>query len=379
MHRGVVGRAWRSCQHGRAGATVSAVAGLSHPIRRVGVLRGGGLGDLVFAVPALRALAARFAGAELVLIGHAWQAGVVGTPRGPVDEVVDLPDPVVAWLAGGPKPPELEWLVADLEGRFDLLVQLHGGGARSNVLMRRLGAGRTIGLQAPGAPPLDATTPYRYWQSEVMRDLEVVGLAGAEPVEIEPRLTPTGADVVAGRRALDDHETHDGSAVAEPIVILAPGASDGRRRWPPERFGEVALALRGDGYRAVVVGTAPEAGLGAAIADVSPDAVDLTGRLTLPELAGLLCDAALIVGNDSGPLHLAAAVGTPAVGLFWCGNLINAGRAFRARYHPLLSWRLECLVCGANTMTDRCGHDQTFVADIDVPTVIDAARGLLVG
>ena len=213
---------------------MSAVAGLSHTIRRVGVLRGGGLGDLVFAVPALRALAARFGDAELVLIGQAWQAGVVGTPRGPVDDVLDLPTPVIDWLGGGPKPPELEVLVEQLQGRFDLLVQLHGGGARSNVLLRRLGAGRTSGLQAVGAPPLDATTPYRYWQSEVMRDLEVVGLAGAEPVEFEPRLTPTGADIVGGRRVLDEVQGHDGSAVAEPLVILALGASDGRRRWPPE-------------------------------------------------------------------------------------------------------------------------------------------------
>ncbi|HET9084908.1 MAG TPA: glycosyltransferase family 9 protein [Candidatus Limnocylindrales bacterium] len=356
---------------------MTAGAGLSRPVRRIGVLRGGGLGDLVFAVPALRALAARFGDAELVVIGHSWQAGVVGTPRGPVDRVIDLPKPVVEWLAGGPQPPRLDALVAQLEGRFDLLVQLHGGGARSNVLLRRLGAGRAIGLQAPGAPPLDATTPYRYWQSEVMRDLEVVSLVGAEAVEIEPRLTPTAADVVAGRRILDDADAHDGRSVDGPLVILAPGATDGRRRWPPERFGEVAAALSSEGYRPIVIGTAPEAALAEAVVSVAPETADLTGRLTLPELAGLLCDSALIVGNDSGPLHLAAAVGTPAVGLFWCGNLINAGRAFRARYHPLLSWRLECIVCGANTMTDRCGHDASFVADIETTTVLDAARDLL--
>ena len=353
--------------------------GMSSPIRRIGVLRGGGLGDLVFAVPALRALAASYPDAQLVLIGHGWQAGIVGAPRGPVDDVIDLPTPVVDWLAGGASSPELEALVTQLDGRFDLLVQLHGGGARSNVLLRRLGAGRTIGLQAPGSPPLDVAIPYRYWQSEVMRDLEVVSLVGADPIEIEPRLTPTAADVVAGRRVLDNACERDGTSVGEPLVVLAPGATDGRRRWPPGRFGEVALALATDGYRPVIVGTTPEAALGEAIVAVAPDSVDLTGRLTLPELAGLLCLSVLIVANDSGPLHLGAAVGTPAVGLFWCGNLINAGRAFRARYQPLLSWRLECVVCGVNTMTDRCGHDASFVADIDAATVIEAARESLAG
>jgi len=105
---------------------VTVVPSLSHHVRRIGVLRGGGLGDLVFAVPALRALAARYADAELVLIGHAWQAGVVRLPRGPVDDVIDLPKPVIDWLAGGAKPPELDTLVAQLDGQFDLLVQLHG-------------------------------------------------------------------------------------------------------------------------------------------------------------------------------------------------------------------------------------------------------------
>jgi len=356
---------------------VTVVAGPSHTIRRIAVLRGGGLGDLVFAVPAMRALAAHFANAELVLVGHGWQAGCAARPRGPVSAVIDLPQPIVDWLAGGAEPPELDELIALLDGRFDLAVQIHGGGGRSNLLVGRIGARRTIGLRAEGAPPLDATIPYRYWQSEVMRALEVVRLAGAEPVEIEPRLVPTAADIVSARRVVDDISSlRDG---VERVVVLAPGATDGRRRWPAPRFGELARALRDQGHLSVVIGTAPEAPLASEIVRAAPGTVDLTGRLTLPELAGLLADAALVVGNDSGPLHLAAAVGAPVVGLFWCGNLINAGRAFRARYHPLLSWRLDCPVCGKDTMTDRCEHDASFVADIETETVIDAAIEFLGG
>ncbi|HET8784387.1 MAG TPA: glycosyltransferase family 9 protein [Candidatus Limnocylindrales bacterium] len=356
---------------------MTAVAGSSDAIRRIAVLRGGGLGDLVFAVPALRALAARFGNAELVLIGHGWQAGVVGRPRGPVGCVIDLPRRVVDWLAGGTEPPELDDLVERLAGRFDLAVQIHGGGARSNLLVGRLGAGRTVGLRADGAPPLDATIPYRYWQSEVMRALEVVRLTGAEPVEIEPHLVPTAADVVSARRVVNDATSLRGGV--ERVVVLAPGASDGRRRWPAQRFGELARALADQGHVSVVVGTAPEADLAADIVHAAPGSIDLTGRLTLPELAGLLADAALVVANDSGPLHLAAAVDAPVVGLFWCGNLINAGRAFRGRYVPLLSWRLDCPTCGRNTMTDRCEHDASFVGDIETQAVLDAALELLRG
>jgi ADP-heptose:LPS heptosyltransferase len=90
-------------------------------------------------------------------------------------------------------------------------------------------------------------------------------------------------------------------------------------------------------------------------------ALDLAGGLTLHGLTGLLADAAVVISNDTGPLHLAAAVGAPTVGIYWCGNVINAGPFSRARQRPVLSWRLNCSTCGANTMGDGCKHRSSFV------------------
>jgi ADP-heptose:LPS heptosyltransferase len=84
-----------------------------------------------------------------------------------------------------------------------------------------------------------------------------------------------------------------------------------------------------------------------------------------------------MVANDTGPLHLAAAVGAATVGVFWCGNMINAGPVTRSRHRPAISWRLECPVCGTNCITGSCEHDESFVAGVPVAEVRSAVLDLL--
>jgi ADP-heptose:LPS heptosyltransferase len=107
------------------------------------------------------------------------------------------------------------------------------------------------------------------------------------------------------------------------------------------------------------------------------DSLNLYEKLDLNALAGLLSRASLVVSNDSGPLHLAAAVGVPTVGIYWCGNMINAGPLTRARHRPAISWRLDCPVCGLDCTRTNCGHSESFVADVPEPEVIGSALDLL--
>lgn len=101
-------------------------------------------------------------------------------------------------------------------------------------------------------------------------------------------------------------------------ALLVPGSSPGRpdKRWPAQRFAEMAHRLSTTGVRPVVIGGAGEAPLAATIGGAVPDALDLTGRTSLAEIAGLARGADLVLGNDTGPTHLAAAVGTPTVALY---------------------------------------------------------------
>jgi ADP-heptose:LPS heptosyltransferase len=104
---------------------------------------------------------------------------------------------------------------------------------------------------------------------------------------------------------------------------------------------------------------------------------DLTGRLSLGGLAGLLSRCAVVISNDSGPLHMAAAVGAPAVGIYWCFNLVNAGPVETARHRPIISWLTTCPACGIDRAIGRCDHHPSFVADVPIGKVVEEALDLL--
>jgi ADP-heptose:LPS heptosyltransferase len=110
------------------------------------------------------------------------------------------------------------------------------------------------------------------------------------------------------------HGDADRFHLPQDIALLVPGSSPNRlaKRWPAERFAALAHALVRRGITPVVLGTAQENVLGAAI----PDAVDLTGQTSFGDLAELARRAHFAVGNDTGPMHLIATAGCPAVTLF---------------------------------------------------------------
>jgi ADP-heptose:LPS heptosyltransferase len=346
-------------------------------VRRIAVLRCNGLGDYLMATPALAALRARFPGATVTLLGARWHERFLTGRPGPVDRVRVLPQ--VDGLAGQPPDaPDARDLPAFLTAeRYDLAVQLHGGGWASNPLVTALGARRTIGLRAVGAPALDADVPYRYYQPEVERYLEVVRLAGADGPAEYPGLAVSDVERNAAAALLPDRG---------PWVALHAGATDPRRRWPARRFAAIADTLTAAGARPVLVGAAGEAAVSAAVrAEAAHPIADLTGRTGLGTLAAVLERCAVVVANDSGPLHLARAVGAATVGLYWCGNAINAAPATRTWHRPLLSWTVQCPVCGTDCSTaghpyrpgDGCSHRPSFLGQIPVAEVREEASDLL--
>lgn len=337
------------------------------------MLRANGVGDYLFAEPALQALRTAFPRAEIVLLGKPWHQQFLSGRPGPIDRVVAVPacTGVGAGTDEIEDPAALDQFFRAMEREcFDLAVQLHGGGRYSNPFTRRLGADFTIGLQADDAPPLDRVIPYYYFQPEVLRYLEVVSLVDAPPVRLEPAMALIPEDR-AEAKAL-------GLPRDRPWVLLHPGATDARRRWPAEKFAALGDTVAGTGALIIVNGTEAERGVVEAITETMRyDAVNLCGRVSLGGLAAVLAHCAVVVSNDSGPLHLAAAVGSRTVGIYWCGNFINGGPVIRRRHRPAMSWRLDCPVCGQNTLTDPCTHRASFVADVDLGEVTDSTLALL--
>ncbi len=342
-------------------------------VERIAVLRANGIGDFVLAVPALQALRAAYPTARITYLGTTWHPDLLEARPGPWDRVVVVPPyPGVrdaeAWIPGDVE--VQQFFAQQGRERYDLAVQLHGGGENSNPFVTALGARLTAGSRAAGAPPLDRWTPYVPYQHEVHRFLEVVGLVGAVPVELEPRLEVTPADRAAADAGL-------GSRTGA-LVAVHPGARDPRRRWPPEFFAVVAQRLADLGARVVLVGQGPgdERAAAAIATAMSTPPLDLVGRLSLGAMLGVFERCRVVVANDSGPRHLAAAVGTATVGIYWCGNLVNAGPLTRRRHRVGVSFRSTCPACGADQRPDRCPHDPSFVSDVSVEEIVAAVLDL---
>ncbi len=279
-------------------------------------LRALGLGDALTGVPALRGLRRAFPGAHLVLACPR-ALGDLLREHGVVDAVLDVrglaplePSALVRAVEGAP---------ADLRERLrsgvDVGVNLHGNGPQSAAALAALDPGRTIAFAS--AVHADGAVHDAH-EHEVDRWCRLVDGSGG-PCSRGDLVLPA----LARRRG-------EGA----PSVVLHPGAASASRRWPVERWSEVAERLVGSGHRVLVTGTPAEGPLCAAVSARAGE--DWCGRLDLPGLADVVARAALLVCGDTGVAHLATASRTPSVLLFGPTPPSRWGPAIDADRHAVL-------------------------------------------
>lgn len=279
-------------------------------VKRIAVLRALKLGDLLCAVPAFRALRAAHPFAEIRLIGLPWAAELVRQLDSYLDGLCVLP--------GFPGMPEAPFdaraftrFLADVQDWGpDLVLQMHGSGDLSNPLTLLLGGQTTAGFYRPGqlCPDPDRFIPYPDDLPEIGRHLRLLEHLGMPAVGEYKELPVFDAD----RRELAALRSVVG--LTRPYAVIHPGASVPERQWPPERFAAVADWLIGQGLHVVLTGGPAEAGIVQAVCErMAQRCTSLAGRTRLGALAELLADAALLVSNDTGVMHVGEAVGTPLV------------------------------------------------------------------
>jgi ADP-heptose:LPS heptosyltransferase len=279
-------------------------------IRRIAVLRALKLGDLLCAVPALRGLRAAYPFAEIRLIGLPWSSELVRRYDGYLDGLFVLPG-----FPGFPERPfdarAFTRFLDDVQAWApDLVLQMHGSGELANPLAMLLGGVTTAGYARPGGycPDPERFIPYPDDLPEVKRHLRLLEHLGIEPQGSHKELPIRDDD----RRALA--ELVPAGGLSGPYVVVHPGASVPERRWPPERFAIVVDALAGMGLDIVLTGSDAEADVTTSVRQaMHAPVLDLTGRTTLGTLAALLSDAALLISNDTGVMHVGEAVGAPLV------------------------------------------------------------------
>jgi ADP-heptose:LPS heptosyltransferase len=341
-------------------------------VRRIVVLRANGLGDFLFATPALRALAQHFKRAEITYLCQPWLRSFLAGRYSYLPHVHAIPpvpglrDSTVG--DAGAERQRQRFFAACRARRFDVALQMHGGGMQSNPFIRQLGAGVSVGLSAPGVARLDLNVPYEFYQHEVVRYLELVsalGVPGAGLHMDAPELSPDLDELRLAWPAYDREE----------YGVVHVGASDPRRRWPIERFAAVADVLCHDHRLTVVAtGSASDQSLVRQLeTSASVPIVDLSGKTTLGTLGSLVRRARVVLSNDTGVSNLAIAVETPSVVVYWCGNVITAGPFYRGRHRPVLSWTVDCPTCGSR----QCQCQVSFVADAALPDVLYQVEDLL--
>jgi len=337
--------------------------------RSVAVLRALMLGDLLCATPALRAMRAAWPQARITLVGLPWAAEWARRST-----TIDDFEPFPGW----PGLPEQAAPTAAQAGHFlarmrarqpDLAIQLHGSGGQTNALVARFGARRLAGFHAPNAAPPAGTghcfVPWPQRGHEIERLLTLTDALG---------LPRRGTQLDWPLRPQDHRHARELLPSGGPFALVHPGSQWPSRRWPPERFAALADWLSQQGLGVVLSGTAGEAELTAAVAAHMKQRplADLAGRTDLWTLGGLVGSASLLVCNDTGLSHIAAALNTPSV-VVACGSEVERWAPLQAERHPVLWQDLECRPCAHPV----CPVGHACAQAISVAAVARAASGLL--
>lgn len=342
------------------------MAALATP-QRVAVFRALQLGDLLCAVPALRALRHAWPQAQITLIGLPWAKDFAD--RLPyVDDFVEFP--------GFPLLPErtvdlagFSGFLADMQARrFSLAIQMHGDGKITNSLVAAFGANQRAGFFHPqrDCPNANTFIPWPEHLSEIHSLLSLATFLGAPHCGDHLELPIRPEELVEFRQLRPE-------LPSRPYVCIHPGARLATRRWPPERFARVADGLAADGYAVVLTGTSGEKALCAAVAAaMQNEATDFCGRTSLGALACLVAKACLVVCNDTGMSHIAAAMRTPSV-VACCGADPQRWRPLDVECHRVLAIPVACRPC----FGDTCPTGHECAMGLASGTVLAEARRLL--
>jgi ADP-heptose:LPS heptosyltransferase len=306
----------------------------------IAVFRALMLGDMLCAVPTLRALRAAFPHADIALVGLP-AARELARRLASVDRFIEFPG--YPGLPEGPS--DLAALPDFLRGMqrecFDLIVQLHGSGSITNPLVAACGARHCAGFIEPGdfcaEPALHA--PWPQGGHEIERLLTLIDHLGLQRRGSELEFPLTDDDRVELGALWPD------AFNGRPYVVVHAGARLASRRWPVERFARVAERLAWQGCTVVLTGSAGEAALVAQLqAAMCAPAIDLAGSTNLWTLGALIERAQLLVCNDTGVSQIAAALGTRSI-VVSCGADVARWAPLDAERHTVLWQPMPCRPC----------------------------------
>jgi ADP-heptose:LPS heptosyltransferase len=332
---------------------------------KIAIFRALQLGDMLCAVPALRALRRAKPEAHITLIGLPWARSFIERYAHLVDELIVFPGAV-----GFPEQAETNehlegFWQAMCERRFDLAIQMHGSGGIANDIVEKMGARANAGFVEAGEAPKDGI--FIGWPDalpEILRYTALINAMGIETQDSSLEIPLSNNDRAECATLMDTYALRP-----DRLILVHPGAQLPSRRWPADRFARVASLLADDGWQIAITGTAAERIFTTSIAlATNARAVDLAGKTSLGGLAALVSKARLVVCNDTGMSHVAAAMKTPSV-VIALGSDTQRWAPLDHERHRLLAHYPSCRPCSFRD----CPYGHPCALNISVEQVMDAA------
>jgi heptosyltransferase I len=343
---------------------------------RILIIKPSSLGDILHALPVLHGLRTRYPQAKISwLVGRSFVEIIDQHPD--LDEVIPFDRARFGRMTRSPRIGRefLQFLQEIRNRRFDLVIDLQGL-FRSGFLARASGASVRIG------PSIAREMAWLFYTHRIpVSDLEthavdknyrVAELLGFTDVDVQIRLPvkPQSATVLAAKlrnASLSDRE---------PYAAVAPSARWETKMWPPERFASIIKALfQNHGLRSVLLGSPDEAESARQVmADCPPQTIDLSGKTTVPELVAALAAARIVICNDSGPMHIAAALDRPLVAVFGPTNPVRTGPY--GRMTSVMRPPVDCAPCYLKKLA-QCPYHLRCMKDLSVDRVLAAVEAAL--
>jgi ADP-heptose:LPS heptosyltransferase len=323
-------------------------------MRKIAVFRALQLGDMLCAIPAIRAMRMAHPKAHITLLGLPWAKDLVQRFNQYFDAFIPFP--------GFPGLPEQEVDVRELpafftamqQQEFSLVLQMQGNGSIVNPMVALMGARHTAGFwrKADYCPDPDHYLEYPDTVPEVIRHLMLMEHLGIMPQgeHLEFPLTPQDQkDLNAAHLKLK-----------YPYVCVHPGSRSAQRQWPPAAFAIVADKIAEMGYQIVLTGTADEYPLMAAVADhMQNPSLNTAGKTNLGAMGVLLKGAAMLLSNCTGVAHMADALQTPSVIISMDGEAFRWA-ALDTQLHRTFDWTAQqdiaaVTAAAQSLLTERLG------------------------
>ena len=306
--------------------------------------------------------------ARIALAGLPWASAFVDRFAQFIDEFIEFPG-FPGLPEQGVDPRRTTCFFQQMQARqFDVAIQLHGSGRHVNEAIALFGADRTAGYFIAGdyCPNSDTFLEYP-GGAEIHRHLRLIERLGfcatdsslCFPIHEDDEARLISAGIV--------------NRLASDFVCMHAGGKLATRRWPTERFAAVASALAADGLTVGLTGVDGERRIIDAVErGFSRAAINLCGQTDLGMLAALVRRARLVITNDTGMSHIAAAVRTPSV-VIGLGSDLQRWAPLDRRLHRVVSRPVDCRPC---EFAD-CPIGFTCAESISPQTVIDACRELM--